>query len=639
MRRNSRHHHRHRRRSSTRNSSSLSDLHTSRTTGKRPEVRKGRVVTVFVILIAVMAGLMFRLVNIHASPDERILTEVFIPLGVVTVPGPRGTIVDRNGRTIALSLPSATVIADPRLITNPETTAATLAQHLDMPAYEILPKLQRASAFSYVTRQVDEQVGEQIKSLGLNGIDVIAEPRREHPNGNCSGLAAVGRVNVDHVGMSGIEDSHNEQLSGTAGRIVKEVGIDGTTIPGGIQQITEAQPGSDLVVTLDRNIQYQAERLLIEAVADAQASRGVALVSLPNTGDILAMANVIRGSDSIVNCTRENLAATWVYEPGSVFKPITMAAALSSGSVIEDALIRVPPELTISDHVFVDEPHHDHVDWSPSRILTYSSNVGTIKIAQVTGKQALYSMIRQLGFGTRTDVDFQGESKGLVLPVNKWNSLTLPNVAIGQGVAVTPLQLLQAYNVIANSGVLVPLHILSDSGPSDSGTSDTSNGSNLPAPYQALDPRTSQSLMRMLGTVVIEGTAQRAHVPGFVMSGKTGTAWQPCDEGYECINERGELIGRHHSATFAGIVSNDDGPAMTVLVVIDNPKGNRISGGQLAAPIASQIAEYSLRQLKIPVMSDIESGQRLRAQHVPEPQPVPPDAGDTTSLIAATSDT
>ncbi len=568
-----------------------------------PLVGRGRVVTVLVVLALALGGLVYRIVDVQATPDPRVLEEVSNPLGEIIVPAPRGTMFDRNGRTIALSLPAATVVSDPRLIADPRAAADALAEVMGITAQSLLDALQgEGVAFRYVARQIDAEVGEQVAGLGIDGIRVIAEPRREHPNGECSALAAVGRVNIDHVGMSGIEESHDEHLSGVPGRVMKEVGVDGTTIPGGLEEVIAPTEGQDITLTLDRNVQYQAESMMLEAVADAGASSGVALVALPATGEIVAMANVARGANGIVDCTRHNLAATWSYEPGSVFKPVTAAAALSSGAVAEHVPIDVPSYLEIWEHRFVDTPTHPDTQWTPTEIVARSSNIGTIKMAQLAGAERLYRTMRSFGFGDRTALDFKGESKGILAPLSQWNGLSLPNMAIGQGLAATPLQVLQAYNTIANGGVLVPLKLIAD---------DPEAGDE---PVQVLSGDVAAVLMRMLTAVVQEGTGQQAHVEGFTMAGKTGTAWQPCDVGYECVNERNELVGRHHTATFAGVVSNDDGPVLVVLVIIDQPTGERISGGKLAAPTVRKIAEYALRQLRLPAEMNTTPGERRRAE-------------------------
>ena len=591
------------------------------------EVGRGRVATVVILLVCALGASVYRIADVQGTPDDRILEEVSIPLYEITVPAARGMVLDRNGRTIALSLRAATVVSDPRRIEDPAATAAKLSEALGIPAEELVGKLQGDAAFRYVVRQIDAGAGDRVKKLGLDGIRVIAEPRREHPNGDCSALAAVGRVNIDHVGMSGIEETHNEHLVGTPGRVLKERSARGATIPGGVEEVTAAVVGRDLTLTLDRNVQYRTERLLIEAVAEAEASAGVALVAVPSTGEIIAMANAARGSDGLVECTRHNLAATWSYEPGSVLKPVTVAAALSNGAVVEDNPITVPSYLEIWDHRFVDTPVHGGGWWTPGEIIARSSNLGTITIAQAAGPTRLYATLRAFGFGEPTALSLKGEAKGILDEVGKWHGLSLANIAIGQGLAVTPLQMLQAYNAIANDGLRQPLKLIMDDGESPVGE----RGSPERAlPERVMNPRTAASLMRMLTAAVEQGTGRRAAVEGFSMAGKTGTAWQPCDEGYECVDPEGELVGRHYTATFAGIVSNDAEPALVVLVVIDDPQGEQYYGGQLAAPVVSEIAAYALRQMRIPTHADSVPGERRRAEPAPQPPPsttVPSEPG------------
>ena len=526
------------------------------------------------------------------------------------IPAPRGAVLDRNKRSIAFSLPAATIVADPRAVDDPEATAAVLAEVLDISVDELLPRLQNDKAFTYLARQLSAETGELVQDRGLAGVSVTEEPRREHPNGDCSALAVVGRVNIDHVGMSGLEEAYNERLSGVPGKIEKEVGADGMTIPGGIRRVTEAIAGSDIVLTLDRNIQYQTEQLLVEAVADAVASSGVALVAMPGTGEIVAMANVARRSDGIVDCTRQNLAVTWSYEPGSVAKPVTVAAALSAGAVAAGDQLSVPSAVTLAGHRFEDTPWHEEMEWTLTDILTVSSNVGAIRVAQLVGEEKLHNFIKEAGFGARTNLDFKGEAKGIMPSLKEWNKLTLPTVAIGQGIAVTPVQLLQMYNAIANDGVMLPLRLIADDGTEPEallGDVDMDGVRLIPADA-------ARQLREMLTSVVEHGTGRRGALSGFTVAGKTGTAWQPCDRGYACVDNEGEFVGRHHSATFAGIVGNDNGPALVVLVVIDNPKGSHFSGGRLAAPAARRIAEYALRQLKIPAISRTAPDQRHRAE-------------------------
>lgn len=571
----------------------------------RQPVSSARVVIVAGVLVAIVGALAGRLIDLQVTPDPRIVNDVAIPRGEIVVPAPRGEVLDRHGRTIAMSLPAATIYADPRLVDDPAATAAALmpvlADH-GATAVDLTDKLSRDGAFVYLARQLDPSVGDAIMALDLPGVEVLDEPRREHPNGDCSGLAVVGRVNVDHVGMSGLEESHQERLTGDAGRIVKEVGTDGTTIPGGERLVVPAVPGESIQVTLDRNIQFRAEELLIEAVRRADAERGVALVAIPDTGEIIAMANVARSDDGIVDCTRENLATTWSYEPGSIIKPATMSGVLGNGVVGEHQPITVEPAITRWDHRFSDNPWHEVVEWTPTDILTKSSNVGTILLAEMLGADRLHDTLRSFGLGTTTALDFKGEANGILDEVAEWNGLTLPNIAIGQGVAVTPMQMLQIYNTIANEGVRVEPTLL---------TEEVGSRSQI----QVIEPATAAAILRMMTSVVREGTGTAGAISGYVMSGKTGTAWQPCDLGYVCNDE----VGRHYTASFGGIVSNDLGPALTVMVIIDRPRGELTSGGKIAAPVVSDLADYALRQLRIPAASGAAANERQRAEPATRP--------------------
>jgi cell division protein FtsI (penicillin-binding protein 3) len=550
-------------------------------------------------LVAVIAALAGRLIDLQVTPDARIVSEVAIPKGDITVPAPRGEILDRHGRTIAMSLPAATIYADPRLVADPAATAAALMPVLADHGVDVTALAERLSgdgAFIYLARQLDYAVGDAVEALHLPGVEVLDEPRRQHPNGACSGLGVVGRVNVDHVGMSGLEESYEEKLSGEPGRIIKEVGTDGTTIPGGDQLVVDAVPGGSVQVTLDRNIQFRAEELLIEVVGNSGAQQGVALVAIPDTGEIVAMANVARDDNGVVACTRENLAATWSYEPGSIIKPATMSGVLGNGVVGELQPITVEPGITRWDHQFRDDPWHEVVEWTPTDILTASSNVGTILLAEMLGADLLHDTFERFGLGKATALGFKGEADGILDPVDDWNGLTLPNAALGQGVAVTSMQMLQIYNTIANDGISVDPTLLID---------EVGSGSEV----EVIDPATAAAVQRMMTSVVQAGTGTAGAMNGYVMAGKTGTAWQPCDDGYECHDE----TGRHYTASFGGIVSNDLGPALTVMVIIDRPRGEDTSGGLLAAPVASDLASYAVRQLRIPAATGASPDVRQRA--------------------------
>ncbi len=540
------------------------------------------------VLVCLFGALTYRLGDLQIDPDPRLVEDVVVPVPEITVPAPRGDLTDRRGRTLATSVTAATVVADRRLIDDPVAVASRLAPVLGADVDDIAGRLSGEGAFAYVARQVSDETARAVAELDLVGIGLIEEPTRDHPNGECSGIAVIGDVNADHVGRSGLELVFDDRLSGSPGRVVKEMSANRSlTIPGGVREIERAVPGDDLQLSLDRNVQFVAESLLVRAVTDTDAARGVALVGLPATGEIVAMANVSRDDAGVVGCTTRNLAATWVYEPGSVLKPLTLAGVIEDRVWGELQPLEVPPSVERWGHVFRDEPWHEPLELTPADIVARSSNVGTITLVEKLGPEALERRLRDFGLGAPTPLRLPHESAGILADADEWNGLSLPNLAIGQGVAVTPLQLFDAYAAIANAGRLVPPTLLAGGSPGPG--------------RRVVEASTAASLLRMLTRVVADGTGRRAALDDYVMAGKTGTAWQPCEggEGYECPDG-----GRHYTATFGGIVSNDLGPALVVVVVVDDPRGERISGGKVAAPVAAELARYALRQLQIPPVTE-----------------------------------
>ncbi len=601
-----------------------------------------RVLTLGCVFLAAMIALAVRLVYAHTAPDQRLFEDktLDIKTSKSVIPATRGTITDRSGRVLAISVPSLNVFADPSRITDPLNTARTLTEHLDYDETELFQRFVKDSEYELLARQADVEFGEEILDLGLNGIYARTVPRRDNPNGDCSSLTVVGTVNIDNEGRAGLEKQHEALLAGVAGLMEKEVAADGATIPGGLQQITPAQPGKDLRLTLDRNVQHRTEQILAQAVAKANASTGIALAAIPSTGEIVTMANVERASNGMVQCTRKNWAAVWSYDPGSVMKPITMAAVLKAGD-INPATEIVVPEILRIDYTengkakvkeFKDPFTHDGSELSVRTILSESSNIGTILLAQEAGEEALYNTVNNFGFGKRSTLDFPLEHSGQLNHVDNWNILSLPTLAIGQGISVTPVQLLQAYSTIANDGIMAPLHLVADDNNGADATSagTTADSHDKPQPVQITEPQVAKMIQDMLGTVVDDGTGTAASFPGFDVSGKTGTSWQVCDDGYECVDAAGEYVGRYYTATFAGIISNDEGPQLVVVVVIDNPTGPINTGGAIAAPVASQIGEYAVQQLRIQAMSGPSAPARLRAE--PAPAPVVDEPSDLEIL-------
>ena len=560
-----------------------------------------RMRTIAALFVIVMGGFLYRLADLQLTPDPAYAEPLSNTLRETDLDARRGSLVDRQGRPLAMSLPSATVVADPRLVPEGEIPriVGELSERVDTDPAVLASRLASDRHFVYLDRQIDTEMGEEIMALGLPGVYLLEEARREHPNGPCTGMALLGRVDTDQQGISGLEKLYDGRLTGIDGtRAVEVSGFDGrATIVGGEQILQPAIPGDELQLSLHRDVQFKSQELIEEAVRRYDADLGVALVMIPSTGEIVAAVGAARDDETgVVECTTNNVPFTHIYEPGSTMKTITMASVFDAGLGTPHEQIALDPvrEYRLDDGqtFYVQDDHFTHTEptYSPTEILTRSSNVGTTYLAERLTPTEMNDALASFGFGERTGVNFPGESAGIVQDL-RLSTVALPTTSYGQGVAVTPIQMLQAYNTIANGGVAVdPVLVTDDIGASD--------------PRRVISETTADQVMAMMREVVENeaGTGNRAAVAGFDVVGKTGTAWQPCGEngiGYECVDER----ERHYTPSFAGIVSNDVGPQFSVLVMIDNPLGETYGGGSVAAPVFAEIAAYTARQLRIPASS------------------------------------
>ncbi len=575
----------------------------------RPTVCAKRVATLGLGIILGFGMLGYRLADLQITPDP--LLEVGLGTRIMTedLAAPRGEITDRRNRPIAHSLPAITITADPKLMPPEELPfiVGQLSELVDTPADDLMARLSRDSRFAYIARQVDQDTADAVRELGLPGVRYVDEARRAHPNGSCSGLAIAGRTDIDHHGISGLEESYNESLTGTAGSVVTEASADGaSTIPNGEHIIEPAQPGQDVRTTLDRNVQYQTEQFLVATVERVEGERGVAIVMIPGTGEIVAAANVQRSIETgAVACTTTNLSAIWTYEPGSIMKPLTMSAVLESGSATPYELLELPETISFAveggTKTYRDYFTHTETFYTPTDVMRLSSNLGTMQLAERVGPDELHDAYVDFGLGSRTALEFKGEASGILNSLDS-NVLELSATAIGQSVAVTGLQMLQSYNTIANGGVHIDPVLLLD----EVGTGEK---------RRVVSQDTADAVLTMMGEVVADGTGTRAVVPGYHVAGKTGTSWQPCPEGgYVCgVDENGADI-RHYTASFGGIVSNDLGPQLSIIVIIDDPKTDEFGGGIAAAPVFAEIAGYAVRQLQIQPIAGGPTTDRVRAE-------------------------
>jgi cell division protein FtsI (penicillin-binding protein 3) len=428
--------------------------------------------------------------------------------------------------------------------------------------------------------------------MRLAGVNVDRESRREMPGGD-TGRSVIGRTNIDGEGIAGLELQYDDVLTGSGGSRSREVAPNGRSIPGS-ETVTE-QPiaGDDLVLTLDRSIQFSTEQVLLEKVSEIGARGATAIVIETKTGEILSMASVrldaVAGEYQV---TSGNFAAVDAYEPGSVAKVITVASSLSEGLVTPDTSYEVPWRKQYYDDLLKDSHQHPNEWMSVSQILIESSNIGTIMVQQEMGRALHRDYMSAFGLGEKTALDFPGESPGILKESKDlWGSERV-TVAFGQGVSSTSLQLAGAINTIANGGTYVaPKLVKATVGPDGSVTEAA------PAEERRVVSEEAAAQTRaMMREVVCRGTATRAQVDGLSIAGKTGTAFKAADNG-TYFNENGERI---YYASFVGFFPADD-PEVTVLVSVDEPPAgtNDRFGGTAAAPVFAELAPTLIHELGI----------------------------------------
>ncbi len=507
-----------------------------------------------------------------------------------TIVPERGTIYDRSGHILARSLPVPSVffIPNEREPTRDQfRRIAGLKEILGLSEKDlsrIEAGIEEGETFIYLRRKADPAVADQIKKLGLPGIGFEEEHKRFYPLGT---LAAhvLGAVNVDNAGAAGVELEYNRLLEGEKGQSL--ILQDAKKKRYHFEVLKKSRPGKDLVLTIDRTIQYLSERELANGVRACDAAWGTVIVSHPPSGEILAMATFPTYDPNAWPPTpfelSRNRAIQENVEPGSTFKIITASAALETGAVNFDEIFDCSGgKIHIGGWTIAD--HKKMGLLSFSEVIIHSSNVGTVMVGQRLGEMRLFRMIQAFHFGQPTGIDLPGEERGIFHPLNEWSRSSLASHSIGYGISATPLQLLQAMNIIANRGVLIPPRITRpdfDSAPS--------GFRRISAGEQIISERTARDLTeRVFEKVVLEGTGKAAQISGFTVAGKTGTAQKR--------NPGGGYTATRHLASFVGFVPAEE-PLISIIVVIDDPKSGLHYGGTVAAPVFREIARRVLLYL------------------------------------------
>jgi len=507
-----------------------------------------------------------------------------------SLPADRGTIFDRDGRELAVTVDSISVYASPREMADPEQAALQLARLLDVNARDLMRELESGSAFVYLARQLDPDDVTPIVEADIPGVYFLHEPKRVYPSG---ALAAhvVGIVrSTDNVGLEGLELQYDRALAGTPGTLLVERDPAGLVIPQGEYQVVPAEQGSDLVTTIKVEIQYAAEQALARGMERTGATAGSIVVIDPTSGDILAMVNLPsydpNGRDEVDGDAIRNRSVTDVFEPGSTQKAVTISGALESGVVAPRTMFDIPEKIEIQDTTFEDFTQHED-RLTVTEIVTHSSNLGTILVGDLLGARRLHDVMSAFGEGSPTGIDFPGEASGVLRPAEDWCLTTcLAGTSIGYHVSVTPLQMAMVYATIANDGVWVQPHLVREV---VGGTGE--RVSMVPEERRVVSERTARSMRTMLQAVVEKGTGSLAAVAGYRVGGKTGTTKKYLTEA-EAYSED-EVV-----ASFIGMAPID-APRVVVAVVLDGPVDDA-SGGRGAAPIFAEVMLAALNQLGVP---------------------------------------
>jgi cell division protein FtsI/penicillin-binding protein 2 len=502
----------------------------------------------------------------------------------------RGTIFDREGEPLAVSREARTIYATPRLVTDATGTAEALTHVLGGDTAGYIERLTKDSGFAYIARKVDVEHAEAIEALDLSGIGMLKDSRRTYPSGELA-AQVLGFVGTEDSGLGGLEQYYDSILTGEAGSVLAERDPSGRPIPGGVMHYEDPVDGGDIVLTIDKDIQYTAHVALQKAVERWSAAAGSVLVMDPRNGEILAMASVPGFNPNRFGeadpSTYRNRPVTDVHEPGSTFKSITAAAVIDAGLFGPESMFELPPTLTIGGRTIKESRPRPTVNWTLTDIVAYSSNVGSVKLGMALGEQPLYDYLQRFGFTEATGVDFPGEAIGYLPAVEQWSATSIANIPFGQGISMTPLQLARALSAIANGGELVTPHFLLDA--PDSAEIDTS------WPKQrAISEQAAAATREVMKAVITEGTGGAAAVGGYEVAGKTGTAQKARTDG------RGYAAGKY-IASFSGFLPADD-PQVLIIVIIDEPTA-AIYGGVVAAPVFSEVASFAVSHLKIPPTS------------------------------------
>ena len=544
------------------------------------ERRIGLLFAAFLLCFCTIAGRAFWLQGVQGSKlaSEAIAQQTeSIPL-----PSLRGSILDRHGKALAASEDAATIFAVPPEVDKPALAAEKLAPILGLDQRQVLADVTAESSYSALAHQVDLPTAKRIERLGLQGIGEDPDSRRTYPQGDLA-AQAIGAVGSENQGLGGLEQGEESVLRGSDGE--RRMVTDASGEPIRLETTHEAEDGEDIQLTLDPAIEHKAEEALAE-IGETYAPKGAtAIVMDPRSSQVLAMANwpPVDPSD-LSEASPEDLmnrATGFNYEPGSTFKAFTVSAALEEGLVTPQTSFYLPSELHVADRVITDAEERPPIDLTVAQILAQSSNVGAVEIGERVGATRFSRWIDRFGFGRRTGVQYPGEEIGIVPSLDEYSGSTMGNLPMGQGLSVTPMQMMAGYAAIADGGVLRRPQLIERVG---------GEAVQEPQGRRVISAAVAAQVREMLeGVLQAGGTASAVSVPGYTLAGKTGTAQ---------VAEDGTYSETKYVASFIGFAPARD-PRLLVGVVVDQPQGE-IYGASVAAPAFGKIAGFALPYLGVP---------------------------------------
>lgn len=504
----------------------------------------------------------------------------------VTLPATRGAIYDRDGDLLAVSVPRADVIADDFQVTGAQGEAAQLAPLLHLDVTHLTSLLSEQNGYVVLAKEVSTSTESKINALNEPGITFQSDNQREYPGGSLF-EPLLGGTNAAGAGDAALEYQQNSLLAGHAGSEVLAEAPGGVELPAGASDIVAPVEGASLVLTIDEPLQVEVTKDVEAQMRATHADSGVAVIMDVHTGAILAMVDLVTGPKGVIEPAASNLAVTSIYQPGSVMKLATIAYAVQDHLVSPNTVFTVPYAYSVGGYTFQDADFHPTEPLSVRSILAQSSNIGTIKISQLLGLDRLAQAFKALGYGQYTGLNWPGESPGIIGAPSSWLGSDAASVPIGTGVAVTPLQVLDAYNSVANGGVAVTPRLVQATVGADGAEHALPAGPT----HRTMLPSTVAEVVPMLSGVVQDenGTAIDAQIKGYCVAGKTGTAQVPSSTGL------GYVPG-DWNATFVGFVPAQ-APQLSGIVVLNHP--NTIYGGVVSAPVFRDVMSYALRHFSI----------------------------------------